>query len=250
MANKLIIDGPGNREQLPSVLEGYLYAVGEVCHGVFGSKGEDAMYRGIGSFFLEYLQQRGDLVFDTDDPWSRYCTVIEYFTKKGFYSHVELEERENGKYWMLETNQYAGNVWEEQGSWQRGSAPCPLWSILLAALSNAGHTIALDEVTFRDDVHGYESVFHFEEMAVPPEDIVELTRQRLIPTLIPICSKCGKVRDEANQWQELLEYVRAHARVSVSHGLCPDCIRTLYPEDADELVKALRTEAPENEPSD
>jgi hypothetical protein len=251
MATKIIIDGPGTREQLPDVLEGYLYAIGEICHGVFGSVGEEAMYRGIGKFFLNFLQNKGDLIFATDDPWVRYCTVIEYFTKKGFYSHVELDVLEDGKYRMLETNQYAGTVWEEQGSWRRGTAPCPLWSVVLASLAQADYTIVLEDVTFRDDVNGFESIFLFVKKEEPPVNIIELTKQRLIPTLIPICCGCGRIRDTENRWQELLEYMHTHARASVSHGMCPDCIRTHYPENANEIIDQMHAEVQsEGAPSD
>ncbi len=50
--------------------------------------------------------------------------------------------------------------------------------------------------------------------------------------LIPICAACKKVRDDQGYWQQVEEYVSAHAEVEFSHGLCPDCMAKLYPDAA------------------
>ena len=44
--------------KLSTLLEGYLYGLGEVCHALFGDKGETAMYQAIGSFFLTFLKKK------------------------------------------------------------------------------------------------------------------------------------------------------------------------------------------------
>ena len=93
------------------------------------------MYSAIGSYFLDYLKKEIGISFTETDPWERYCHIIEVFTSYGFYSHVEMEERGSNTYWMLETDQYAGGVWEQQKAWERGTPPCPLWSIILYSLS-------------------------------------------------------------------------------------------------------------------
>ncbi len=41
--------------------------------------------------------------------------------------------------------------------------------------------------------------------------------------LLPICSKCRKIRDEDNQWSSLDAYMTKHADVNFTHGLCPAC---------------------------
>jgi len=231
--------GPENQAGLPRLLEGYLYAVGEICHGVFGREGEEAMYRGVGAFFLRHLLAKGELAFTGDDPWSRYCDIVRLFTEKGFYTYVELTRLDDGRYWMLEQNQYAGSVWEEQNSWERGSAPCPLWCVILAGLAEIDQTIILDDVGFREEAKGFESTFHFEKLEVPPTDIIELTRRRLIPTLLPMCAHCGRIRDEHDRWQDVVQYMQIRSYMHVSHGLCPDCVSELRPEDAEEVIRRL-----------
>jgi ligand-binding sensor domain-containing protein len=54
--------------------------------------------------------------------------------------------------------------------------------------------------------------------------------------LLPICSACKNIRDDRGYWNQLEDYLRRHAEVQFSHGLCPDCIRRLYPEYADAVL--------------
>jgi GAF domain-containing protein len=54
--------------------------------------------------------------------------------------------------------------------------------------------------------------------------------------LLPICSQCRKVRDDAGLWQRLEAYLEQHTDTRFTHGLCPDCIRELYPDEADAIL--------------
>jgi hypothetical protein len=51
--------------------------------------------------------------------------------------------------------------------------------------------------------------------------------------IIPICAHCKKVRTEGDTWQQIEKYVHEHSAADFSHGICPDCIRAYYPDDAD-----------------
>jgi CheY-like chemotaxis protein len=46
--------------------------------------------------------------------------------------------------------------------------------------------------------------------------------------MIPICSSCKKVRQEAANWTKLESYLEQSLRLPVSHGLCPDCFAKSY----------------------
>ncbi len=48
--------------------------------------------------------------------------------------------------------------------------------------------------------------------------------------LLPICASCRKIRDKEGAWHQLEAYIRNHTEADFSHGICPDCRRTLYPE--------------------
>lgn len=57
-----------------------------------------------------------------------------------------------------------------------------------------------------------------------------LEQVRTLRGIVPICANCKKIRDDAGYWQQVEVYVREHTEAEFSHGLCPECIRSLYPE--------------------
>jgi sigma-B regulation protein RsbU (phosphoserine phosphatase) len=54
-----------------------------------------------------------------------------------------------------------------------------------------------------------------------------LSQVKQLQGLLPICSYCKKIRDEQNYWQRVESYLSEHAQVEFSHGICPDCYRTV-----------------------
>ena len=48
--------------------------------------------------------------------------------------------------------------------------------------------------------------------------------------IIPICASCKKIRDDKGYWQQVEAYVSRHTEAQFSHGVCPDCMKKLYPE--------------------
>lgn len=48
--------------------------------------------------------------------------------------------------------------------------------------------------------------------------------------LIPICSKCKKVRKDDGFWEQVDVYITEHSEADFSHSLCPDCAKELYPD--------------------
>jgi ligand-binding sensor domain-containing protein len=56
-----------------------------------------------------------------------------------------------------------------------------------------------------------------------------LGRIKMLSGLIPICANCKKIRDDRGYWSHLEQYLKAHSEAVLSHGLCPECIATLYP---------------------
>lgn len=59
------------------------------------------------------------------------------------------------------------------------------------------------------------------------EDITELIALR---GLLPMCAHCKKIRDDNNYWRTVEQLFSAHLDVDFSHGLCPECIKALYPQ--------------------
>jgi DNA-binding response OmpR family regulator len=48
--------------------------------------------------------------------------------------------------------------------------------------------------------------------------------------LLPICASYKKIRDDQGDWTQLEVYISEHSEANFSHGLCPPCAKTLYPD--------------------
>src|ERR1700730_9314168 len=41
--------------------------------------------------------------------------------------------------------------------------------------------------------------------------------------LLPICCSCKKIRDGADNWQRVENYIEIHSEARFTHGYCPEC---------------------------
>lgn len=57
-----------------------------------------------------------------------------------------------------------------------------------------------------------------------------LASVKTLSGLIPICASCKKIRQDSGYWQQIEAYIGEHSQARFSHGICPECARTLYPE--------------------
>lgn len=48
--------------------------------------------------------------------------------------------------------------------------------------------------------------------------------------ILPICSFCKQIRNDHGAWQRLEVYLQKHSDAEFSHSVCPDCMKTQYPE--------------------
>lgn len=67
--------------------------------------------------------------------------------------------------------------------------------------------------------------------------IESLAKVKVLSGLVPICAGCKRIRDDKGYWSQLETYVSQHSDAVFSHGLCPACIKRLYPAFADEEDK-------------
>ncbi|MBU2537935.1 MAG: hypothetical protein KKH22_05825 [Proteobacteria bacterium] len=66
-----------------------------------------------------------------------------------------------------------------------------------------------------------------------------LAQVKTLKGFLPICASCKKIRDDSGYWKQIEAYIVAHADVTFSHGICPDCAQKLYGEylDVEEALK-------------
>ncbi len=48
--------------------------------------------------------------------------------------------------------------------------------------------------------------------------------------LLPICAGCKKIRNDQGYWQQVEGYIMEHSSARFTHGLCPECVKKLYPD--------------------
>lgn len=59
-----------------------------------------------------------------------------------------------------------------------------------------------------------------------------LSHVKTLNGLLPICAGCKKIRDDKGYWQQVEIYIKRHSDAEFTHGFCPDCMRTYYPDYA------------------
>lgn len=57
-----------------------------------------------------------------------------------------------------------------------------------------------------------------------------LSQVKQLSGFLPICASCKKIRDDEGYWNQIESYLKKHADVVFSHGICPECAKKLYPD--------------------
>jgi FixJ family two-component response regulator len=60
-----------------------------------------------------------------------------------------------------------------------------------------------------------------------------LAKVKQLSGLLPMCASCKKIRDDKGYWNQIEAYISEHSQADFTHGICPECVKKLYPEYAD-----------------
>jgi PAS domain S-box-containing protein len=72
---------------------------------------------------------------------------------------------------------------------------------------------------------------------------MSLAQVRTLSEMLPMCSACRRLRDDVDgTWNPLEQYLSKKSGTQVSHSICPECMRRLYPEHAGRVEARLRRE--------
>lgn len=76
------------------------------------------------------------------------------------------------------------------------------------------------------------------ELEEKNEKLIKATSEiKELQGILPICSSCKKIRDDEGYWHQVENYISQHSHAQFSHGVCPDCARTLYRESFDDTAE-------------
>ena len=73
-----------------------------------------------------------------------------------------------------------------------------------------------------------------------------LDKVKLMEGLIPICSYCKGIRNDAGYWSTVEKFIKQFSNVEFSHGVCDRCMQQHFPE----VARVLLPEADHNSPPD
>ena len=119
------------------------------------------------------------------------------------------------------------------------SVSIPADAVATATRSALGSLYAVFAVLWLCGIAGvFVSYRKTKEAFTARQSVIDRLREAMgeIKTLkgiIPICSYCKKIRRDTGAWEQLEAYLSEHSDASFSHGICPDCMRKLFPEYAD-----------------
>jgi GAF domain-containing protein len=94
--------------------------------------------------------------------------------------------------------------------------------------------------TFRDAIEAHLAlVATMEELSRKNQELEHALHEvRTLQGLLPICASCKKIRDDQGYWNEIETYIGERSEAQFSHGICPDCVKKLYPDlDLEKLDK-------------
>ncbi|MBI5641308.1 MAG: response regulator [Nitrospirae bacterium] len=92
---------------------------------------------------------------------------------------------------------------------------------LLAAVEKSSETVLLQRTIQRQNREKDELIAKLRDA---------LDHVKILSGLLPICASCKKIRDDKGYWSQIEEYISEHSEAEFSHGICPDCMKKLYPE--------------------
>ena len=98
--------------------------------------------------------------------------------------------------------------------------------------------LILDQWNLRQEIERYPAMaFELLRMLSQRIRAIEKTIVDAIDGLLPICAHCKKIREDDGSWVSIEKYITEHSEAEFSHGLCPDCVKELYPQYAERLSK-------------
>lgn len=95
-------------------------------------------------------------------------------------------------------------------------------------------------------VESFRNITRYKQEEEKVEDLVfdlqnALAKAKRLAGLLPICMSCKRIRNDKGYWEKVETYIRDHSEAEFTHGLCPECEKSLYGELIPSLDEGKRT---------
>jgi hypothetical protein len=68
-----------------------------------------------------------------------------------------------------------------------------------------------------------------QERRLNQELVAALAEVKTLSGFLPICTSCKKIRNDEGYWEQIETYIRDRSAAEFTHSLCPECVKTMYP---------------------
>jgi hypothetical protein len=102
------------------------------------------------------------------------------------------------------------------------------WAILGAYVIANGYGIFASARLGRS--HRQQFALYEQEQRAKEELEAALTEVKVLQGIIPICSNCKRIRNDAGYYEAVEAYISRHSEADFSHTICPECFAELYPD--------------------
>lgn len=183
------------------------------------------------AFFLSTLKE--GRIIEVND---RYESIFG-FTREETIGRTALElnlyENPDDRKKFISEVKARGQIrdFEARGRKKNGNTIEASLSATLLQIDNEPHVLAV----IRDITERKEKEAERERLIVQLREA--LSQVKTLSGLIPICASCKKIRDDKGYWEQLERYIMDHSDANFSHGICPDCMKELYPDFYEEISK-------------
>lgn len=112
--------------------------------------------------------------------------------------------------------------------------PCWLYSKVVPLRNDHGEIVSALSVTV--DITERKQTEE-ERLKLISELQKALTEIKTLHGILPICSVCKKIRNDAGSWTQMEWYIREHSEAEFSHGFCPECGQKARDQAVEEIKK-------------
>jgi PAS domain S-box-containing protein len=113
----------------------------------------------------------------------------------------------------------------------------------LEVVHKDGHTLPMEinaNFIFNEQGHPVEilgvarDISRQKKMTEEREKLIQELQEALkeinhLRGILPICSICKSVRGDSGYWEQVDVYIQKHSQADISHSICPECAKELYP---------------------